>query len=175
MFFLLYMQVLTVLLPREIFLFRQLGLKKDTIQDLPLYKSLEVIYLQRNKISLHSTWLLGMVIMSHIRWVAIFFPFLKWRFLSKDITFFLSIYQSHVLVWDFLKEKFDLQYELSKFCPFNTVLVDHGDPSINTGRQTKSSSRSPLSVMEYYYSSNHFWFDLSVSPVPFCSSHCTNR
>ncbi|GJZ92554.1 putative reverse transcriptase domain-containing protein [Tanacetum coccineum] len=25
-----------------------------------------------------------------------------------------------------------LQYDLSKFCPYNTVLVDHGDPSINT-------------------------------------------
>lgn len=24
------------------------------------------------------------------------------------------------------------KYDLSKFCPFNTVLVDHGDPSINT-------------------------------------------
>lgn len=28
------------------------------------------------------------------------------------------------------------QYDLSKFCPFNTVLVDHGDPSINTGTKT---------------------------------------
>lgn len=28
---------------------------------------------------------------------------------------------------------FCLQYDLSKFCPYNTVLVDHGDPSINTG------------------------------------------
>lgn len=26
-----------------------------------------------------------------------------------------------------------LQYDLSEFCPYNTVLVDHGDPSINTG------------------------------------------
>ncbi|GJY63978.1 homogentisate 1,2-dioxygenase [Tanacetum coccineum] len=25
-----------------------------------------------------------------------------------------------------------LQYDLSKFCHYNTVLVDHGDPSINT-------------------------------------------
>ncbi|KAK3030264.1 hypothetical protein RJ639_039847 [Escallonia herrerae] len=25
-----------------------------------------------------------------------------------------------------------LQYDLSKFCPYNTVLIDHGDPSINT-------------------------------------------
>ncbi|KAG9446114.1 hypothetical protein H6P81_012242 [Aristolochia fimbriata] len=24
------------------------------------------------------------------------------------------------------------KYDLSKFCPFNTVLVDHGDPSVNT-------------------------------------------
>ncbi|URE42828.1 homogentisate 1,2-dioxygenase [Musa troglodytarum] len=24
------------------------------------------------------------------------------------------------------------KYDLSKFCPFNTVLIDHGDPSINT-------------------------------------------
>ncbi|KAI3828226.1 hypothetical protein L1987_02323 [Smallanthus sonchifolius] len=24
------------------------------------------------------------------------------------------------------------KYDLSKFCPYNTVLVDHGDPSINT-------------------------------------------
>ncbi|KAL9264312.1 Homogentisate 1,2-dioxygenase-like protein [Drosera capensis] len=29
-------------------------------------------------------------------------------------------------------EKLALQYDLSKFCPYNTVLVDHGDPSINT-------------------------------------------
>jgi len=26
-----------------------------------------------------------------------------------------------------------LQYDLSKFCPYNTVLIDHSDPSINTG------------------------------------------
>ncbi|KAK6946665.1 Homogentisate 1,2-dioxygenase, N-terminal domain [Dillenia turbinata] len=27
-------------------------------------------------------------------------------------------------------------YDLSKFCPYNTVLIDHGDPSINTGWYT---------------------------------------
>lgn len=26
-----------------------------------------------------------------------------------------------------------MQYDLSKFCPYNTVLIDHSDPSINTG------------------------------------------
>ncbi|KAL8089111.1 hypothetical protein AgCh_038764 [Apium graveolens] len=25
------------------------------------------------------------------------------------------------------------KYDLAKFCPYNTVLIDHGDPSINTG------------------------------------------
>jgi homogentisate 1,2-dioxygenase len=30
---------------------------------------------------------------------------------------------------------FHLQYDLSKFCPYNTVLYDHSDPSINTGMQ----------------------------------------
>ncbi|KAG5552574.1 hypothetical protein RHGRI_010604 [Rhododendron griersonianum] len=25
-----------------------------------------------------------------------------------------------------------MQYDLSKFCPYNTVMVDHSDPSLNT-------------------------------------------
>ncbi|KAK6134660.1 hypothetical protein DH2020_031585 [Rehmannia glutinosa] len=29
-------------------------------------------------------------------------------------------------------EHISVQYDLSKFCPYNTVLMDHGDPSINT-------------------------------------------
>lgn len=34
---------------------------------------------------------------------------------------------------DFLENLICLQYDLTTFCPFNTVLVDHGDPSVNTG------------------------------------------
>lgn len=52
-----------------------------------------------------------------------FYPiyFATWKLdavciLSADIIYFLN-----------------LQYDLSKFCPYNTVLVDHSDPSINTG------------------------------------------
>ncbi|KAL8100078.1 hypothetical protein AgCh_032372 [Apium graveolens] len=33
------------------------------------------------------------------------------------------------------------KYDLAKFCPYNTFLIDHGDPSINTGIFLHSADR----------------------------------
>lgn len=60
-----------VLLSPGISLFPQLGLKRGFVQVSPLYKSMVASSLLQNKISLHSMWLLGMVIMSLIRWVSV--------------------------------------------------------------------------------------------------------
>lgn len=60
-----------VLLSPGISLFPQLGLKREFVQVSPLYKSMVASSLLQNKISLHSMWLLGMVIMSLIRWVSV--------------------------------------------------------------------------------------------------------
>lgn len=39
---------------------------------------------------------------------------------------------------------------MSKFCPFNTVLIDHGDPSINTGIWLKSMFLCYILFPVYY-------------------------
>ncbi|XP_072981924.1 homogentisate 1,2-dioxygenase [Typha latifolia] len=40
------------------------------------------------------------------------------------------------------------KYDLSKFCPFNTVLFDHGDPSINTVL-TASSDKAGVALLDF--------------------------
>ncbi|CAN6482714.1 unnamed protein product [Victoria cruziana] len=40
------------------------------------------------------------------------------------------------------------KYDLSKFCPFNTVLVDHGDPSINTVL-TAPSDKPGIALLDF--------------------------
>lgn len=52
----------------------------------------------------------------------------------KVISICISIYAfKYYLALVLMECFFRLQYDLSKFCPYNTVLFDHGDPSINTG------------------------------------------
>ncbi|CAA6671546.1 unnamed protein product [Spirodela intermedia] len=40
------------------------------------------------------------------------------------------------------------KYDLSKFCPFNTVLIDHGDPSVNTVL-TAPSDKPGVAVLDF--------------------------
>lgn len=42
------------------------------------------------------------------------------------------------------------QYDLSKFCPYNTVLFDHGDPSINTGIASTNNLTIDSSLLDEY-------------------------
>ncbi|XP_078429106.1 homogentisate 1,2-dioxygenase [Wolffia australiana] len=40
------------------------------------------------------------------------------------------------------------KYDLSKFCPFNTVLIDHGDPSVNTVL-TAPSDKPGVAILDF--------------------------
>lgn len=159
-----YIQVLMVLLPQGISLFLSPGLKTVPVRGTLSYKSLVVNCLLQNKIFLPSMWLLGMVIMFHIRQVSQdWFQFLTW-WIQRVVL------PSFVLNWTIF---FCLQYDLNKFCPYNTVLLDHSDPSINTGSQFVYSYM-PLSFREVIFTVCLQLVFLQLNSAIWCSSDSTN-
>ncbi|XVE50153.1 hypothetical protein DITRI_Ditri01bG0139100 [Diplodiscus trichospermus] len=49
------------------------------------------------------------------------------------------------------------QYDLSKFCPYNTVLVDHGNPSINKVFLTAATDKPGVALLDFVISPCDGW------------------